>query len=94
VSPTIPLPPPDAPSVARGDGPNLARFVGRNAAANAIIVVYNPNVDPDRRVSGGQADAKGNWECVVPYRQEGEFVSVSQEAGGERSAPLTVQIRF
>ncbi len=96
VSPTIPLPPPELPSIARGSEPLTAHLVGRNVEPNAIIVVYNLNtgVPRERRVTGAQADEKGNWECDVRYAQEGEFVSVAQEVDGERSSARSFPLRF
>ena len=94
-SPTLPLPPPTAPSISVGTEPrtwNLRSTAG--AQPNALIIAVNRNETLPRseRVTGTIADEQGSWELVI-VGQTGDFIDVSQESGGASSAPTTVELR-
>jgi hypothetical protein len=97
-SPTLPLPPPELPSV-NTDG-LLSTGLGQvklssqyGAEPNAIIITYNldTNVPLDRRVGGAQADAFGSWDATIAAF-EGDEIEVTQQVGAEMSPPETVVV--
>jgi hypothetical protein len=94
VAPTLPLPPPDAPQVSRGEGDSTFHLSGPHGAQpNAIVVVVNLSQDVPRskRVSGAQADQGGSWECDV-FARAGDFLDLTQEIGTARSPSITVRV--
>jgi hypothetical protein len=94
-SPTLPLPPPTAPTISVGSEPNTFRLKSdRGALPNALIVVVNRNesVPRARRVEGTLADAQGSWELDI-FASVGDFVDISQEDGTTRSPVTTVQLK-
>lgn len=94
-SPTLPLPPPTAPSITMGTEPNTWRLTSQNGVQpNALVLAVNRNESLPRteRVSGTIADEQGSWEMIVIGRT-GDFVDVSQESGTTSSAPTTIQLK-
>ena len=69
VSPTLPLPPPEVPSVTQGSEPNryvLSAGPG-GAEPEAFIITFNlnPALARDQRVAGTQADELGRWRIKI-----------------------------
>ena len=96
VSPTIPLPPPELPSLSAAKAPGYVHLLGtRGAHADAIVVVFNrnPSVPRDKRVGGAQANSEGTWECDV-FASQGDILDVSQDVLGERSDSVTVEVKL
>jgi len=94
-SPTLPLPPPTAPTISTGLAPNTFHLKSdKGAIPNALIVVVNRNesVPRDQRVEGTIADVNGSWELDITA-SVGDFVDISQEDGTTRSPVTTVQLR-
>lgn len=94
-SPTLPLPPPVAPSISSGAEPNTFRLSSLNGAQpNALIVVVNRDESLPRqdRVNGTFADDQGTWELDVKGKV-GDFIDISQESNSARSASTTVKLR-
>jgi len=94
-SPTLPLPPPTAPSISTGTEPEHVKLVStQGAEPNALIVVVNRNLDLPRgkRVAGTLADEQGSWELEV-FASPGDYLDISQESGTTRSPTTTVQVR-
>ena len=94
-SPTLPLPPPAAPSIVTGTEPNTFRLTSENGAQpNALIIVVNRNesLTREERVNGTIADDQGTWEVTVKGAV-GDFVDIAQESNSARSASTTVQLR-
>jgi hypothetical protein len=93
-SPTLPLPPPEIPSVAHVDADHvrLSSPCG-GAADDAIVVVWNTNsnVPGDLAVGGAVASACGAWDTLI-YAHPGDYLNVFQEVGNETSPPTTVQV--
>jgi hypothetical protein len=94
-SPTLPLPPPTAPTISVGSAPNT--FVlksDKGSLPNALIVVVNrnPTLTRDQRVDGTIADEEGSWELTLGARV-GDVLDISQEDGSTRSPITTVQIK-
>jgi hypothetical protein len=95
-APTLPLPPPAAPTVSVGSEPNTFHLKSEKGGAigNALVIVVNRNetVPRDKRVTGTIAEPDGSWELDV-FGFAGDFVDVSQEDGTTRSPVTTIQLR-
>jgi len=94
-SPTLPLPPPIAPSIATGTEPNTWRLHSESGAEpNALIIVVNRDESLPRsdRVAGTIADQNGSWDLVVKGAVN-DVVDVSQESGSTRSATTTITLK-
>jgi hypothetical protein len=93
-SPTLPLPPPAAPSIIPSTTAGKYHLQSAHGAEpNAIVIIYNrnPNVPLDQRVSGAQADGGGSWDAEV-IATPGDYLDVTQEFGTNSSPTITVQI--
>lgn len=94
-SPTLPLPPPEQPTVTIGSEPNTFRLTSdRGALPNALIIVVNRNESLPRhqRVAGTIADELGSWEVEI-VAHVGDVVDISQEDGTTRSPTTTVTLK-
>ncbi len=94
-SPTLPLPPPTAPSITTGTEPNTWKLTSQNGVQpGALVLAVNRNeaLPRSERVTGTIADDTGSWELVVIGRT-GDFVDISQESGTTSSAPTTIQLK-
>ncbi|HEY8038371.1 MAG TPA: hypothetical protein VIF15_01195 [Polyangiaceae bacterium] len=95
-SPTLPLPPPMAPSIGSGpDADHIKLFAPCGGAeANAVMVIVNTNtsVPGDQAVSGSRTDSCGAWDATV-FAHSGDFLDITQEFGTTRSQPTVVQVR-
>jgi hypothetical protein len=94
-SPTLPLPPPTAPSILTGTEPGTYRLTSiQGAEPNALVIVINRNPELSRtdRVSGTIADEQGSWELEV-IATPGDVLDISQESGSIRSPSTTIQVR-
>ncbi|MBX3192432.1 MAG: hypothetical protein KF819_35905 [Labilithrix sp.] len=94
-SPTLPLPPPAAPTISAGSTPSTFRLSSVDGALpNALIVIVNRNEELPRneRVSGTIADDRGSWDVEVTAKI-GDVLDVSQESGTTRSPSTTVTVR-
>jgi hypothetical protein len=94
-SPTLPLPPPVAPTIAPGADANHVKLVSTcgGAEPNAVIVIVNsnPTVPPDEAVGGSISNGCGAWDAVV-YAHVGDYLEITQEYGTTRSTPVDVQV--
>lgn len=92
-APTLPLPPPAAPSVV-SVGPNLYRLRGeRSVEPLAIVIIFKNDLSlaqPDR-VDAAEADAEGTWEKTI-VANPGTVIDLWQESGSTRSPPVTFQL--
>lgn len=95
LSPTLPLPPPEAPTLEAGvDADHIKLVAGCGGAEpNAIIVIVNSNtaVPNDLSVSGSRADNCGAWDADV-YAHSGDALDITQEFGDVVSTPTVVQV--
>jgi hypothetical protein len=94
-SPTLPLPPPEAPTLEAGSDINHIKLVAGcgGAEPNAVIVIVNlnPVVPGDMAVSGALANNCGAWDAMV-YAHSGDTIDITQEFGETRSLPEAVQV--
>jgi len=94
-SPTLPLPPPEDPTIGPGpdaDHVKLAVPCG-DADPAALIVIVNTNttVPDDEAVTGAIVSSCGSWDAIA-YAHSGDFLDITQEIGTERSQPLVFQV--
>jgi hypothetical protein len=95
-SPTLPLPPPLAPTqteTADADHVKLAAPCG-GAEPSALIVILNtnPSLAGDMAVSGSLANNCGAWDAIV-YAHRGDVLSITQEMGTESSSHTHYQVQ-
>jgi hypothetical protein len=93
-SPTLPLPPPQIPTVTVASTPGYVHLSSKGGAEpNAIIVIVNQNpaVANDKRVSGSQADDTGSWDADV-LAAKGDVLEISETSGTDTSPSITVQV--
>lgn len=97
-SPTLPLPPPDAPSVQAGlDADHVALWSpcgGAEGGATVVIFNTNPTVPNDKAVSASIANTCGAWDAPSVYAHNGDVLSVTQQIAGLLSGPATVQVQL
>jgi hypothetical protein len=95
LSPTLPLPPPEAPTIEPGTDLDHVKLVADcgGAQANAVIVIVNSNsaVANDMAVSGARTSDCGAWDALV-YAHSGDALNISQEVGDTSSPPTVVQV--
>lgn len=95
-SPTLPLPPPMEPTIGPGTDADHVKLVvpcgGADPGAIIVIVNTNTSVPPDQAVSGSLVSDCGAWDASV-YAHAGDFLSITQEIGNERSQPAVVEVQ-
>jgi hypothetical protein len=94
-SPTLPLPPPVAPTVTAGSDANhfkLTALCG-GVEAGAVVVIENidTNLANDQRISGAIASPCGSWDAIV-YANRGDVLNITQDNGSIVSSPEVIQI--
>jgi hypothetical protein len=95
-SPTLPLPPPDVPTMLHGPDADHIELIGAcgTAEPSATIVVINLNAPNDLAVSGAIADANcGSWDVPSVYAHNGDVINVTQQFGSAVSSQLTLRVR-
>lgn len=96
-SPTLPLPPPEAPIQSPGvdaDHIKLAASCG-GAEDGANIFIINQTVEttaPDEAVGGSIANGCGAWDATV-LAHTGDVLAISQESGGQASGSTIYMVR-
>jgi hypothetical protein len=94
-SPTLPLPPPETPTVSPGlDADHVILTVACGGAeAGALIVIVNTNtsVPGDEAVSGSLVSDCGGWDATV-FAHNGDYLDITQEIGTEQSQPVVLQV--
>jgi hypothetical protein len=94
-SPTLPLPPPMAPSVSSESGVNEYKLSAPcgGVGGGALVIIENTDtaLANDQRVSGTLASACGAWDATV-YANHGDVLDITQDNGSEVSTPVQVQI--
>lgn len=95
-SPTLPLPPPVAPTVTSGSTPDTVKLTAGPGGAepNALIIVVNRNTDVprDKRVAGTIADPQGAWDLEITAHPN-DTLDISQELGTTGSQGTTIVVR-
>ncbi len=95
-SPTLPLPPPEDPTVGPGPDADHVKLAvpcgGADPSALIVIVNQNPTVPGDEAVTGAIVSACGSWDATA-YAHSGDYLDITQEIGTERSQPLVIQVQ-
>jgi hypothetical protein len=93
-SPTLPLPPPEAPTQTEGiDAEHIELSAGCGGAqSRALIVIVNENVAPDMAVGGAIATDCGSWDSSV-LAHSGDALTITQTADESTSPPATYIVR-
>ena len=92
-SPTLPLPPPAAPSETRTD-PTTITLNGANAVPEALIVVRNPNT----QFTGTEVDEAttvahdGTWTVTIQAVKDDELTIL--EFAGDEDSSSTYKVQF
>jgi hypothetical protein len=96
-SPTLPLPPPEAPMQAPGvdaDHVQLTASCG-GAQPGANIFIINQTIEntaPDKAVGGSIANPCGAWDATV-FAHTGDVLLISQESGTQASESISYKVR-
>ncbi len=91
-SPTLPLPPPEAPSMTNGVTPGTVHLSGANAEPGALVVVINDGAGPvDKGVVSG-VRANGTWDADI-LAKNGDVLTITQEFGKTVSTPLKLVVK-
>jgi hypothetical protein len=97
-SPTLPLPPPEQPTIITGaDADHIALSATCGSAEpSADIMVENMNlaVPGDKAISGARADDCGAWDVPSVYAHEGDVLNITQEFGGVLSNSTSITVRL
>ncbi len=91
LSPTLPLPPPEAPSQSLGNEPGTVHLSSLNGVqGDAFVIIVNRSLAPpgDTGVVT-QADGTGSWQADVKA-VNGDHLSISQQVGNDASASKDV----
>jgi hypothetical protein len=96
-SPTLPLPPPEAPIQSPGvDADHVKLTAGCGGAEEgATIFIINQTIEttaPDMAVSGSIASACGSWDAFV-LAHTGDSLAISQETGTQASTATIYTVR-
>jgi hypothetical protein len=95
-SPTLPLPPPLAPTVSPGPDADHVKLTAtcNYPERNVVIVVINenPNVARDLAVGGALTDPTcGSWDATV-YAHSRDWLVITYQLGGQTSQPTLVKV--
>ncbi len=94
-SPTLPLPPPMAPTITQGAAANEYKLSAPcgGVEGGAVIVIENTDtaLPDDQRISGSLASDCGSWDATV-IANKGDVLNITQNNGSEVSSPVVVQI--
>lgn len=95
LSPTLPLPPPEAPVIVPGADADHVELRAACTAAqpNAIMIIINTNtqVPNDLAVSGSRASNCGSWDATV-YAHPNDTLQVIQQVGDQASDATLVTV--
>jgi hypothetical protein len=94
-SPTLPLPPPMAPTIAALPTANEYKLSAPcgGVEGGAIIIIENTDtaLPDDQRISGSLSTDCGSWDATV-VANKGDVLNITQNNGSEVSSPVVVQI--
>jgi hypothetical protein len=99
-SPTLPLPPPLAPTISPGPDADHVRLKAQCNASerNVVIVVFTEGtstvpVPPDQAVGGALTDPMcGSWDATV-YAHKGDTLVITYQLMGQISQATSIQVR-
>jgi hypothetical protein len=93
-SPTLPLPPPEIPTVGMGADANhvLLTATCGGVEGGAEVVVVNNTAPPLEKLRGAYATTCGSWQAEI-WAHSGDVLEITQVVGGESSQVTTMQVR-
>jgi len=91
-SPTLPLPPPAAPTETAGTQPGTVTLSGKGAEPGAFIVIHNLNPSANPPIVGTTVVQDGTWSVLV-FAVPGDTVQIWQETGGDESSSIDFTIQ-
>jgi hypothetical protein len=95
-SPTLPLPPPEAPTMSRGpDADHIALTASCGSAAQSAIINIvntNPAIPGDLSVTASTANACGGWDAPSVLAHNGDVLNITQQFAGEVSDATSVAV--
>jgi hypothetical protein len=93
-SPTLPLPPPEIPTVGTGsDADHVLLTAGCGGAeGGAQIIVENYNAPGLEQIRGANATGCGSWQAEI-WAHKGDSLTITQSVGAETSQSATMQVR-
>lgn len=94
MSPTLPLPPPDAPNETPGSTPGTIHLIGapNSAEPNAILLIRNnypnpaENLSLEQQIHSTLVATDGSWDATV-YAVPGDVLTIWQEFGKNDASP-------
>jgi hypothetical protein len=97
VSPTLPLPPPEAPMQTEGvDAAHIKLSAGCGGAQDgAEIIIVNQTLElsvPDQAIGGSFASECGAWDAQV-LAKTGDVLAITQESGTLASGATIYNVR-
>ena len=92
-SPTLPLPPPELPTVGMGSDANHVKLTAScgGAEGGAMIIIVNSAAPTQDQIIGTFASACGAWTQEV-WAHKGDYLTITQDVGSETSQPATMQV--
>lgn len=93
-SPTLPLPPPEAPTMTNGSTPGMVHLIGApgSAEAGAQIVVVNDFAGPVDKGTVSEVIADGSWQADV-VAKNGDVLTITQVFGSSASTSIKVTVK-
>jgi hypothetical protein len=94
-SPTLPLPPPAAPTQEIGPDATHIRLVAPcgGAIADATIAIRNNNNPTDQTGVLVVADSCGKWDAPSVLARPGDLLEITQQFGFSISLPVVLTVR-
>ncbi len=94
-SPTLPLPPPDAPAATAGATPGTVHLHAGPSSAepNALIVILNDNAGPTNHGVVSTVRADGSWDADLSAVNN-DVLTITQEFGKTVSQPLKFVVKL
>ena len=97
MSPTLPLPPPAAPSELADTDPTKVTLHGTNAQPASTIIIYNlnpqasENLNETQKVTATLVREDGTWDATI-FAMKGDTVTIYDIEDGEWSQSTTYTI--
>jgi hypothetical protein len=92
-SPTLPLPPPEVPTIEMGSDDNHVLLVEPcgGSEPDALINIINFNATGANEVTGLFADGCGSWKAEV-WAHVGDVLQIDQQVGEQIGQSIDVQV--
>jgi hypothetical protein len=95
-SPTLPLPPPEIPTIGPGSDADHVKLSspcgGAEPDVDILVTNENTNLPISDQIGATRSDNCGSWSLDA-YAHKGDYLDVEQISGGQTSTALRVQIQ-